>query len=131
MQLLFRRKYELNVVKYELCEVNSVTHDELLLFGERLRSRRISLGFTQEFIADKVGISLRFYQMIERGEKSLSVDTLMNLARVMSVSVDYLLFGDLSSSFENPIAEILHSLSLQQREDAAKILKLYANACKN
>lgn len=108
-----------------------MTHDELLLFGERLRSRRISLGFTQEFIADKVGISLRFYQMIERGEKSLSVDTLMNLARVMSVSVDYLLFGDLSSSFENPIAEILHSLSLQQREDAAKILKLYANACRN
>lgn len=53
-----------------------MTHDELLLFGERLRSRRNLLSFTQEDIAEKIGISLRFYQMIERGEKSVSLDTL-------------------------------------------------------
>ena len=41
-----------------------MTHEELLLFGERLRNRRNVLGFTQEFVSDKAGITLRFYQML-------------------------------------------------------------------
>ena len=106
-----------------------MTHDERLILGERLRSRRRALGYTQEYVAEKIGITLRFYQMIERGEKNLSLDTLINMARVMSVSIDYLLFGAVADSFENPISEILHNLSPSQREDAFQILKLYANAC--
>ena len=129
LQLLFRHKCELKVVKYELCGVNAMTHDERLLLGERLRSRRSTLGHTQEYVAEKIGITLRFYQMIERGEKNLSLDTLINVAKVMSVSIDYLLFGAVAGSLENPISEILHNLSPGQREDAFQILKLYANAC--
>lgn len=69
--------------------------------------------------------------MIERGEKSLSLDTLINLSQTLSVSIDYLLFGDLPDSLTNPIAEILHNLSPVQRADAVKILTLYAKACKD
>lgn len=105
-----------------------MTHDELLLFGERLRSRRNVLSFTQEYVADKVGISLRFYQMVERGEKSVSLDTLIQLSRALSISIDYLLFGEVQS-LGNPIAEIINGLSPRQREDAAQILRLYADAC--
>lgn len=107
-----------------------MTHDEQLQFGERLRNRRNALGLTQEYVSDKIGITLRFYQMIERGEKSLSLDTLIRLGQTMTVSIDYLLFGDLSYSFENPIAEILRNLSPSQRADAERILSLYARACK-
>ena len=49
-----------------------MTHEELLSFGERLRNRRDVLGLTQEFVSTEAGISLRFYQMIERGEKGVS-----------------------------------------------------------
>lgn len=103
--------------------------EELLLFGERLHSRRDVLNFTQEFVSEKAGISLRFYQMIERGEKSVSLDTLIRLSDVLRISVDYLLFGDLAYSHENPLTETLHHLSPQQREDAIKILQLYSKAC--
>ena len=71
-----------------------MTHEELLLFGERLRNRRNAQGFTQEFVSDKTGITLRFYQMLERGEKSVSLDTLIQLSKTLSTSTDYLLFGD-------------------------------------
>lgn len=108
-----------------------MTRDEQLKFGERLRNRRDALGFTQEFVSEQIGITLRFYQMIERGEKSLSVDTLIRLGQTMSVSIDYLLFGDLAHLFKNPIAETLSSLSPNQRTDAEKILILYAKACEN
>lgn len=107
-----------------------MTHDELLLFGERLRSRRGALGLTQEFVSDRADISLRFYQMLERGEKSVSLDTLIGLSRTLKISVDYLLFGEFSTSLETPLVDVLNELSQPQREDALKILQLYAKACK-
>lgn len=129
-QLNFRYKSELQVVKYELQERrDEMTHEELLLFGERLHSRRNMLNFTQDFVSEKAGISLRFYQMIERGEKSVSLDTLIRLSDILTISVDYLLFGDLSNPLENPLTETLRRLSPQQREDAIKILQIYSRAC--
>ena len=107
-----------------------MTHEELLLFGERLRNRRNVLGFTQEFVSDKAGITLRFYQMLERGEKSVSLDTLISLSRALTISTDYLLFGDLSYNLESPLVEILNGLPQPQREDALKILQLYSKALK-
>lgn len=107
-----------------------MTHEELLLFGEGLRNRRNVLGFTQEFVSDKAGITLRFYQMLERGEKSVSLDTLISLSRALTISTDYLLFGDLSYNLESPLVEILNGLPQPQREDALKILQLYSKAFK-
>lgn len=107
-----------------------MTHEELLLFGERIRNKRNALHFTQEYVAEKADITLRFYQMLERGEKSLSLDTLMRLCKILNISIDYLLLGDLSGTLENPLVSILNDLSQQQREDALKILQIYAKACK-
>ena len=107
-----------------------MTHEELLLFGERLRDRRNALGLTQEFVSDRAGITLRFYQMLERGEKSVSLDTLIQLSKTLATSTDYLLFGDFLGDLENPLAEVLNGLPQPQREDALKILQLYAKSCK-
>lgn len=106
-----------------------MTHEELLLFGERLRNRRNSLGFTQESLSEQIGISLRFYQMIERGEKSVSLDTLLRLSKALNISMDYMLLGSLSDSLAHPIAELFSSLTPRQQADATKILQLYAKAC--
>jgi len=105
-----------------------LTQEELLLLGERLRSRRNALGFTQEFVSEKAGISVRFYQMLERGEKKLSLETLIQLSKALTISTDYLLFGGFSYTLESPLVEILNSLAPPQREDAFTILKLYAKA---
>ena len=94
-----------------------MTHEELLLFGERLRNRRDVLG--------------RFYQMIERGEKGVSLDTLIQLSKSLTISIDYLLFGDAAYTFENPLTEILNGLSPQQKEDALRVLRLFSKACKS
>ena len=105
-----------------------MTHEELLLFGERLRNRRDVLGVTQEFVSTEAGISLRFYQMIERGEKGVSLDTLIQLSKSLTISIDYLLFGDAAYTFENPLTEILNGLSPQQKEDALRVLRLFSKA---
>lgn len=111
----------------------ALTHDELLLFGERLRKRRIALGVTQESVADQVGITLRWYQRIERGENTVSIDTLLALSRVLSVSIDYLMFGEFANNLNNPYADIVSKitdkLSPGQRENAIKMLQLFAESC--
>lgn len=107
-----------------------MNNEDLLLFGERLREKRHLLDFTQEYVAAKIGISVRFYQMIERGEKSVSLNTLIRLSQLMKISIDYLLFGDLAGTLDNPLIEIFNDLSSGQRTDAVKIMQLYAKACK-
>lgn len=67
--------------------------------------------------------------MIERGEKGISLDTLLQMSRVLNVSMDYLLLGSIAQTLDNPFVETLESLSPRQREDAEQILRLYAKAC--
>ncbi len=110
-----------------------MTHEELMLFGERLRKRRLALGITQESVAEKVGISLRWYQMIERGENTVSIDTLLGLSRALTVSIDYLLFGEFTNSLSNPyadmVARLTERLTPAQRENAIKIIELFTESC--
>lgn len=106
-----------------------MTHEELLLFGERVRKSRMTLSLTQEHVANEIGISLRFYQMVERGEKNISLDTLLGISKTLNISVDYLLMGNMSAQLPNPIAEIFENLSPRHKADMIEILRLYANAC--
>lgn len=41
---------------------------------ENLKRRRIEKGLTQQQVADRLGISLRYYKQIEYGERLGSVD---------------------------------------------------------
>jgi len=108
-----------------------LTHVELLQFGERLRRRRNALSYTQENVAEQVDISLRFYQMLEQGQKSVSLDTLIRLSKALNLSVDYLLFGNLSYALADPSNGLLSGLTVHQRENAVRILQLYSDACSN
>lgn len=62
--------------------------------GQRIRNVRESLGKTREQIAEAAGISAQFLFYIETGRKSMSAKTIVNLARALNVSTDYLLLGD-------------------------------------
>lgn len=64
----------------------------LQLFFERLREERDALGFTQEAMAEKAGISKRSYCAYEAGETAPSAKLLAALA-LMGVDVAYLLTG--------------------------------------
>jgi len=105
-----------------------MTHTDQLLFGERLRRQRNSLGLTQEYVAERLDISLRYYQMLEQGNKGASIETLAKISKTLSVSMDYLLFGETTypSSF---LDAAMAKLTPEQQKDALDILALYIKAC--
>jgi len=60
-------------------------------FGRRLRALRRRRGWSQDVLAAKAGLSGKFLGEVERGEKSISVDNLVYLARALGVPVGELL----------------------------------------
>ena len=63
--------------------------------GKRVRARRTALNWTQEHLAQEIGVSTSFIGHIERGSRKASIDTLVQLANAMQVSTDELLAGSL------------------------------------
>ena len=61
--------------------------------GMRIKALRKQFGNSREEIAGKIGRSAKFYADIERGICGMSLDTLLDLADLYSVSLDYLVFG--------------------------------------
>ena len=64
------------------------------MFGKRLRSARIEKKYTQEKLAETVGVALRTYQCYEQGVRTPSFELLVKLADALDVSTDYLLCRD-------------------------------------
>jgi len=62
--------------------------------GERIKARRLELKWTQEELCSKAGISTGFLSDVENNKRSVSAETLLGLARVLSLSLDYLMTGD-------------------------------------
>jgi len=55
-------------------------------FGNRLRSTREDLGFTQEELADSAGISFTTLNRIEQGHVNPSLATIYAIAEALNIS---------------------------------------------
>lgn len=64
------------------------------MFGKRLRLMRMKRNFTQPQLADMLDVALRTYQGYEGGTRSPSFDTLIKIADILDVSIDFLLGRD-------------------------------------
>ena len=62
--------------------------------GERIRARRVELGWTQDQLAAKAGISKGFLSDLENNKRNVSAENLMGIAQVLNLSLDFLMKGD-------------------------------------
>jgi transcriptional regulator with XRE-family HTH domain len=61
--------------------------------GERIKKRRVELGWTQDQLCQKAGISKGFLSDLENDKRSVSAENLLEIARALSLSLDYLMTG--------------------------------------
>ncbi len=59
-------------------------------FGEKLRSVRERKGYTLKVVAQRAGVSESLVSQIERNKVSPAIDTLLTLADVLDINLDYL-----------------------------------------
>ena len=77
--------------------------------GERIKERRLEIGWTQDQLCAKAGLSKSFLSELENGKRSVSASNLLDIARSLNVSLDFLMTG--KASKETP-AEVAIPASL-------------------
>lgn len=55
------------------------------VFGERVRNRRVALGLSQEVAAVRCGIHWTQLGKVERGQRSLRLETIVKIAHGLTV----------------------------------------------
>lgn len=61
--------------------------------GLRIRELRTAGNMTRQSLADEIGLSVDALRKIERGTNGAKIDTLVGIADVFHVSLDYLVCG--------------------------------------
>lgn len=92
--------------------------------GERIREERRRLNLTQAQLAEAIDISDTYMGAIERGERGLSLDTLVRLANRLGVTVAYLLSDSVSDSAPNILAQFKQITDNQPLERKAFAIQL-------
>lgn len=95
--------------------------------GMRIREERQKLNLTQEKLAEKAEISEAYVGQIERGERAMSLDTLVNLANKLGVTVDYLLSDSIELSDDNfvdQIRQIMMNRTTKEKQMGLDVLKV-------
>lgn len=57
------------------------------MLGSRIKALRSAKNFTQEQVADRIGVSRQKYARIESGVNSITLDILSKVAEVLDVTV--------------------------------------------
>ena len=91
-------------------EVKMKNNEEFLLksIGKKIKLARLSLNYTQEQLAEKLGLSTRYVSQLERGIAFGSATTIIKLCKTLNISSEFL-FNDLinnTSSMPNDFVDI-------------------------
>ena len=69
-----------------------------MTFGQKIKYRREELGYTQEEFAQKVHTTQPYISRLERGHFNPSMRMIVQIATVLNIGTDYLLFDDRKTS---------------------------------
>ena len=98
--------------------------------GKRIRAERRRKDLTQEKLAEMAEISDSFMGHIERGGRTLSIETLVKLANALNLSIEYIVCGEYNYQPDMLPAEIhnaLNHMSVSQRRVFLDIMKTLAD----
>jgi transcriptional regulator with XRE-family HTH domain len=78
--------------------------------GARVKKRRIELNLTQEKLAEKAELTETHIGAIERATSKCSIETLVKLAQILELNVDYLLFGTTDNNIDHTFSNFMKHL---------------------
>lgn len=71
--------------------------------GEAIRKRREELGWTQQWAAERTGMSVGGYARIERGQRAPTLSSFLDICRGLGCSPDELLSWD---GYQQDVAQL-------------------------
>ena len=98
---------------------------ELTEICTRIQSRRKQQGLTQEQLADRMNVSIQMISNLERGNKAIRIDNLINLSQILDVSTDYILTGKETQGDFSTLTARIEALSPANR----KMIEMLVDYC--
>ena len=111
--------------------MNSISKSDIdKTFGKILKDFRVKNGYTQEVMAEKLGISLKYISRIENGYSGIKTRSLINYMNILDIIVNTL-FKELMTN-ENiqkqiNISEKLNQLSEEKLNFVDNMIDLLIN----
>jgi len=108
----------------------------MLEIKTKLKSIRKEKNYTQGFVAEKLGISLRAYTKIENGETQLTIDRLGEIIEILQINPNEIFNSDICDDESNTkktenMSVASDSISLiQHYEETISILKEHIETLK-
>ena len=100
------------------------------LLGQRLRAVREQRGLSQEMLGQRAGLSGKFIGEVERGRKSISIDSLYRVAAALGIPLAYLTdVRDWAASdeAEKILALVANLVRLEDLQAAYQVLRVLVN----
>lgn len=99
--------------------------------GERLRRRRIDLGYTQEHLAELADLHPTYIGQVERGEKNITIESLEKICFALNYSMDELFYNIHAMDSKNKEAKACYDLIIEQPlKDQKKLCVIIENIIK-
>lgn len=92
--------------------------------GDRIRLLRIEKGLSQEMLGERSELHTNYVGQIERGEKNLTIDSLLKISKGLEISLEQLFRGLDPIHNMDKFGEIVELLSQRSTKDHAMILKI-------
>lgn len=101
---------------------------EKVALGNKLKTARISKGYTQQALAERIDIADMYLSEIERGVKTPSLNIFIKMIKELDVSADYILRDEIPSGKDFVYDEItrkLEGLTPKQRKAVSDLIDAY------
>lgn len=101
--------------------------NQLREIGIRIQNRRKQLGLTQEQFSEKMNVSIQMVSNLERGNKAIRIDNLINLSQILHISTDYILTGKETTDDIQRLTVQITALPYKSR----KMIEMLVDYCVN
>ena len=94
--------------------------------GKNIRTSRIEQHYTQEYIANKIGVNVSHISNIENNRVKVSLTTLVAICNALGPTVDYVLQNEYppSDAIDRQIMKELENCSDEKKEKILKIIRI-------
>ncbi|HVJ47972.1 helix-turn-helix transcriptional regulator [Desulfitobacterium sp.] len=93
--------------------------------GQRIREERTKYRLTQEQLAEAAQVNESYVGQVERGEKNPSLETVVNIASSLGVTVDYLLQEEVNVEPNSLINELVSIAKNKEPEELRLMLNIW------
>lgn len=88
--------------------------DIAIVIGQRLRARRVQLGYSQDLTSEKADLHPTYIGQLERGEKNATISSIEKVCRALDLPMEELFANIVDAASEKRPAQKCYDMIISQ-----------------